>query len=164
MEREGAPVRHGLYEDRAALLDAAPASLLGGRVHGEDVVAVDADRVHAVARPARRDAVAVVLLRGRRRDREPVVARDEERRRRDRRGCKTSQVKPEGRRGGGGVPNARPAWKSPSDAAPSPKYTTAQFLPRRLGSRLIAYPTPAAWGICVANGEEMVCQCSSFDP
>lgn len=43
--------------------------------------------------------------------------------------------------------NSIPAWKSPSDAAPSPKKTAAQFFPRRLGSRLIAYPTPAACGI-----------------
>ena len=71
------PVGHGLDEDRAALLDAAPARLLGGGVDGEDVVAVDADRVHTVARPAGRDAVAVVLLRRGRRYREAVVARDE---------------------------------------------------------------------------------------
>lgn len=50
---------------------------------------------------------------------------------------------------GEGTVEARsiPAWKSPSDAAPSPKNTQAIFLERLSGSRLSANPTPAACGI-----------------
>jgi hypothetical protein len=40
-----------------------------------------------------------------------------------------------------------PAWKSPSDAAPSPKKSQATFLEDRAGSRFSANPTPAACGI-----------------
>ena len=57
-----------------------------------------------------------------------------------------------------------PAWKSPSDAAPSPKKTAAQFFPRRFGSRFNAKATPAACGICVASGEEIVLKWYLRDP
>ena len=74
-----APVRHGLDEHCSALFNATPTSFLDGGVDREYVVSVDANRVHTVSRPAGRDAVAVVLLRGRRRDGEAVVACDEQR-------------------------------------------------------------------------------------
>lgn len=43
----------------------------------------------------------------------------------------------------------------PSDAAPSPKKHAATD-ERRLGVRFSAYATPAACGIWVASGEEIV--------
>jgi len=44
----------------------------------------------------------------------------------------------------------------PSDAAPSPKKHAAIERDRRSGVRLKAYATPAACGICVARGEDIV--------
>lgn len=62
------------------------------------------------------------------------------------------------------IPSSMPAWKSPSEAAPSPKNTAAQFFPLRNGSRLNAKATPAACGICVANGDDIVWKCKAFEP
>ena len=44
----------------------------------------------------------------------------------------------------------------PSDAAPSPKKHTATERDRRSDVRFRAYATPAACGICVARGEDIV--------
>lgn len=46
--------------------------------------------------------------------------------------------------------------KPPSDAAPSPKKQAVMDLSRRAGIRRRAYATPAACGICVAKGEDIV--------
>jgi hypothetical protein len=51
---------------------------------------------------------------------------------------------------------SKQGFKPPSDAAPSPKKQAAMERERRLGVRRRAYATPAACGICVARGEEMV--------
>ena len=40
------------------------------------------------------------------------------------------------------------AWKSPSLAAPSPKYVTAIL---SIPCKRNAYPAPELWGTCVAN-------------
>lgn len=56
------PVRQRLNQDRLLGRDGAGAGLLADEEDGERVVAVDADRVDAVAWAAGGDAVAGVLL------------------------------------------------------------------------------------------------------
>ncbi|KAF7359857.1 SWIM-type domain-containing protein [Mycena venus] len=85
------PVRlHGEAEARNGVVDAlavldlgalayAPASFADRGEDNEDVVPAGADGVNPVAQPSTRDTITIILLRARRADREPVVARDEER-------------------------------------------------------------------------------------
>lgn len=72
-------VAHRFDEDGfAAVGEGHAAGLLGGFAHGEDVVAVDADGVDAVADASAGDAVASVLLEGWGGDGVAVVAAQED--------------------------------------------------------------------------------------
>ena len=75
-------VAHRFDEDglaaAAAIVEGALARGKRGSPHGEDVVAVDADRVDAVADAARGDPVAAILFERRCRDGVPVVPADED--------------------------------------------------------------------------------------
>ena len=71
-------VRHALNQRGLVLLDCQAPGLHGRRVHGEDVVAVDADARHTVGDAARSDPVRFVLVVGVRGDGVPVVPAEED--------------------------------------------------------------------------------------
>lgn len=73
-----APIGHGFDEDRSALLESEPAGGLGDVVDGPDIVTIDSDRGHAVARTSPGDAVTSVLLLHRRGDGVTVVSAEED--------------------------------------------------------------------------------------
>lgn len=75
----GDAVGHALDEDGlAAVLEGHFPGLLDGLAHGPDVVAVNADRVYAIANATAGDAVSAVLVQRGRRDGVAVVAADED--------------------------------------------------------------------------------------
>lgn len=55
-------VRHGFHQDRLVQSQAKLPSLGGGGIHGEGVVSVDPDAVHAIPRCAGNDTIAAVLF------------------------------------------------------------------------------------------------------